>query len=283
VRVCASHWRKLCTHVYVEISACTPAFGVSLFESVIHSRAGHPPSDHNLAIKCIFHRSSQAENLTRKLSQYHSRHSTSHRNISHPRNSQAEKLESKVSGELGTLRASSQAVTRQLSKQLQESQDRYIASELVVQVRERELHQRIKVEADLNRVIEQLQHTLANEEEHRERAEAALVKEQTDRSAERETQEKRHGKAIADLAASHTRATAQFEREIKQAKERIETLLAAAEKAAQARVRVGAVENEQTLSHANPQHARDPQHARARPSFPFSHTHPLALSQSNTV
>jgi hypothetical protein len=158
---------------------------------------------------------------------------------SHPHNSQAEKLESKVSGELGTLRASSQAVTRQLSKQLQESQDRYIASELVVQVRERELHQRIKVEADLNRVIEQLQHTLANEEEHRERAEAALVKEQTDRSAERETQEKRHGKAIADLAASHTRATAQFEREIKQAKERTETLLAAAEKAAQARVRVG--------------------------------------------
>lgn len=58
---------------------------------------------------------------------------------------QASKLEEKVSDEIGTLRSSSHAITRQLSKQLQESQDRYIASELVVQVRDREIAQRIKV------------------------------------------------------------------------------------------------------------------------------------------
>mmetsp|Transcript_3103 Transcript_3103/g.7445 ORF Transcript_3103/g.7445 Transcript_3103/m.7445 type:complete len:854 (+) Transcript_3103:388-2949(+) len=135
----------------------------------------------------------------------------------------ANKLEEKVAAEIGTLRNSAQAVTKQLTKQLQESQDRYIASELVVQVRDREVAQRIKAEADLNRTIERLQFLLQREGEAKAAADSALHKERSERADEKTAQEKRHATAIKDIAKSHALAVERFEAELKQERSRTST------------------------------------------------------------
>eukprot|EP00038_Savillea_parva_P001188 m.102077 g.102077 ORF g.102077 m.102077 type:complete len:432 (+) comp10423_c0_seq1:532-1827(+) len=148
----------------------------------------------------------------------------------------ASRLEGRVASEIGTLKKTSHTVAQHLTQQLQEAHDRCVASDIVVQAKDYELVQCAKVESDLQRTVNQLQHSLEHERAQRKRAETTLTEERATQASKVETLEKHHTSRLQDLASAHREAVDTLKKSHSDDRQRAAAQLDATRQELQARI-----------------------------------------------